>query len=666
MKPLAGLLLWCAISLTAQANITGTHHDLSIELDPATRSLKASDTITFMGNDAVQIALGHEFTVEYLALDGRELPLSYSRDTADGLSRWNIPLGEQVVTHVISVRYTGTLAPLKATTDERDVLLRLPAMADSNGSYLPASSAWYPQLGDTPFTYTLALDLPDPQRGLVPGTLVEETQQQGRYRARFAFNHPAEGITLMAGPYRISERIENGLRLRTYFHPHIAELAPGYLDSISGYIELYSSWIGPYPFSEFSIVSSPLPTGFGMPTLTYLGSDVLRLPFIRFGSLGHEILHNWWGNGVYVDWQRGNWSEGLTTFMADYTYKERADADAARTMRLSWLRDFAAIPEGQDIALRDFTSRHHSASQTIGYHKAAFLFLMLRDQIGTAAFDAGVQRFWQQHAFTTAGWNELQRAFEQSSGQPLTTLFQQWLDRTGAPQLAVRNIAATTSDNRPAVSFSLAQSAPAYALRVPLLINTRLGVERHVIDLTETQAEYTLKTRAEPLSLVLDPEIRLFRRLAPSEAPPILRQVINDPATQTVILSTNTALRQSALALADKLLDHPLQVTTALQASSSALVIGLHTDIDRFLGTQKLAERPRDLRNKGTAQVWVTERDGKAIAIISVVDTGALHALLRPLPHYGTVSFLTFDHSKVVERGTWPAQSPEWKIPAAR
>ncbi|MDP1707868.1 MAG: M1 family aminopeptidase [Gammaproteobacteria bacterium] len=601
--------------------------------------------------------------LEYLALNGRELP-NTSAGTTDGLSHWHIPLGKQAAPHVITVRYTGTLAPLKATADERDVLQRLPAMADSSGSYLPASSAWYPQLDDVPFTYTLTLDLPDPQRGIVPGTLTEETLRQGRYRARFAFNHPAEGITLMAGPYRIEERIENGLRLRTYFHPPVAELAQDYLDSINAYIDLYSTWIGPYPFSEFSIVSSPLPTGFGMPTLTYLGSNVLRLPFIRFGSLGHEILHNWWGNGVYVDWQRGNWSEGLTTFMADYTYKERADADAARTLRLSWLRDFAAIPQGQDIALSDFTARHHSASQTIGYHKAAFLFLMLRDQIGTAAFDTGLRQFWQQHAFTTAGWDEMRHAFEQSSGKNLATLFQQWLDRTGAPRLALQNIETTASGARHAVSFTLRQSAPAYTLRVPVLVNTERGVEHHMLELAEMSTDYTLETLAPPISLVLDPDVRLFRRLAPAEAPPILRQVINDPATQTVVLTADPSLRQPALALAGKLLDHPPQIATALPATASALVIGLHADINHFLSAQKLAERPPNLRNKGTAQVWVTERNGKTIAIVSVTDTAALQLLLRPLPHYGTASFLAFDHNTVIEHGVWPAQSPEWKIPA--
>ncbi|MDA1107664.1 MAG: M1 family aminopeptidase [Proteobacteria bacterium] len=654
--------LWCAAVSVAHADITGLHHDLKVSLDPATRELRVDDDITFTGTGSVRFQLADNLTVEQLVLDHKPLPAA-GAVIAEGRRVWTLPLDKKQQHH-LHIRYHGKLAPLATTLDERDVLHSLPAMADNSGSYLPASSAWYPQFENAPFTYTLTLDLPDSQRGIVPGKLSDEKQQRGRYRARFQFNHPAEGIALMAGPYRIEERIVNGLRLRTYFHPQIVDLAQDYLGSISDYIELYSRSIGPYPFSEFSIVSSPLPTGFGMPTLTYLGIDVLRLPFIRFGSLGHEILHNWWGNGVYADRQNGNWSEGLTTFMADYTYKERAGAAAARAMRLSWLRDFAAIPEGQDIPLRDFTSRHHSASQTIGYHKAAFLFLMLRDKIGTAAFDAGLRRFWNQHQFKTAGWGDLQHAFEQSSGEDLTGLFGQWLTRNGAPRLALENVSAKKSGDRYTVSFTLTQSAPVYTLRVPVAVKTSSGIEEQAFELTQAETRYTLETSAPPSSLTLDPDFRVFRRLDPAELPPILRQVINDPATQTVVLAENELFRKSAAVLAKKLLDHASQFASGLNAATPMLVIGPHDVVDRFLAERKLPARPENLRDKGSAQVWTAQQStGKVIAVISVSDVRALEALLRPLPHYGTESFLVFENSKVLERGVWPASGNEWKLP---
>ena len=287
----------------------------------------------------------------------------------------------------------------------------------------------------------------------MPGRLIDEKQADGRYSARFEFKQPAEGISLMAGPYRIGERrvrtaAGSELRLRTYFHAEIASLAPAYLDSIAGYLDLYERWIGAYPFSEFSVVSSPTPTGFGMPSLTYLGIQVLRLPFIRATSLGHEVLHNWWGNGVYPDYAQGNWAEGLTNFMADYAYRERESSEAASAMRLAWLRDFAAMPPGADTALARFSSRTHGASQIVGYDKSAMLFFMLRDMIGKDAFDAGVRAFWREHRFSIASWKHLRAAFEQASGRNLAAFFDQWLQRGGAPALRIADARAEPAGGR--------------------------------------------------------------------------------------------------------------------------------------------------------------------------------------------------------------------------
>jgi aminopeptidase N len=215
------------------------------------------------------------------------------------------------------------------------------------------------------------LSVPGDQRALVAGRLLKEElplARGDRYRADFEFAHPADGIDLMAGPWIIREQMmaragAEPLRLRTYFTrdlDRIKGLADSYLDETRAHLESYAAAIGAYPFRGFSVVASPLPTGFGMPTLTYLGAEVLKLPFIRATSLGHEILHNWWGNGVLVDYASGNWAEGLTTFMADYAYQERISAAAARALRLGWLRDFAAVPVASRQTLASFRSRTHA------------------------------------------------------------------------------------------------------------------------------------------------------------------------------------------------------------------------------------------------------------------------------------------------------------------
>jgi hypothetical protein len=517
--------------------------------------------------------------------------------------------------------------------------------------------------------YRVTIDLPQGQRGLVAGRLVEETEVAGRYRARFEFPHPAEGIDLMAGPYRVDTRTLKTARgksiaLRTYFHPQIADLAAGYFDAVKGYIDLYDSSIGEYPYTEFSIVSSPTPTGFGMPTLTYLGIDVLKLPFIRATSLGHEILHNWWGNGVYPDYARGNWSEGLTTFMADYAYKEREGDAAARAMRLEWLRDFAAVPEGQDRPLAEFTSRTHGTSQIVGYNKAAMIFVMLRDLIGRDAFDAGIKRFWRDYRFKTASWDALEKSFAAQAQRDLSAFFAQWLTRQGAPSLRIEG---ANSDGGPrgSVRVTLAQSMPAYRLHVPLALRGERGDDVRYADLDNTSATFAFNVDARATELALDPDIRLFRRLGADEAPPILRQVMIAPSTVTVLVGGDAAVLEQARLLATKMQDEPPRFRSAQDGAIDGvplLAIGLNDDVERWLLSRGLPARPAALP-AGSAVAWTASLpQGRSIAVVSARDAESLAALVRPLPHYGRRSYVVFDGAKAIDVGVWPAKAQVWTL----
>ncbi|HCZ15532.1 MAG TPA: peptidase M1, partial [Candidatus Accumulibacter sp.] len=85
------------------------------------------------------------------------------------------------------------------------------------------------------------------------------------------------------------------------------------------------------------------------------------------------------------------------------------------------------------------------------------------------------------------------------------------------------------------------------------------------------------------------------------------------------------------------------------------LLIGVHVDVDAALAAAKLPPRPPDPGNRGTAQLWtLAGKTGAPLAVISARDASALRALLRPLPHYGSQSWLVFDGSRALERGVWP------------
>lgn len=639
---------WCAGAVAAQ----WPHYDLQVNLDPATRALSVRAVIDLPDAQPRTLRLAQHFRVTRALLDGKPLGVRRDATGATGGELVYDARPRETTTHRIELDYEGTLESL-IDAEHRDTLGALPAMAGARGSYLPAGSGWHPQLDGTMFTYRVTVRLPSGQRAVVPGHLVDEGDEAGGWRATFDFAQPIDGIELMAAPYAVSERRmridAREVRLRTYFHPEIAELAAGYLDSVEAYVRRYDAAIGAYPFTEFSVVSSPLPTGFGMPGLTYLGIEVLRLPFIRATSLGHEVLHNWWGNGVYADYRSGNWAEGLTTFMADYAYKEDAGARAALDMRLDWLRDLAAVPVGQDMPLRAFTSRTHGTSQIVGYNKAAYVFFMLRDAIGERAFADALRALWSANRFTVASWDTLRTAFESASGRDLRAFFAQWLQRSGAPRVVLEGATATATG----VRVALRQAQPPYALEIPLRFESATGATTRVVTFDRERAQIEIDLPAPARVVALDPELRVLRALADNEAPPILRNVMVNPKTRLLVTAKAQDFSQAARALAAKLLDEPAQADAADDIGAPLLAIVDDASLDALLLQRGLPAPPAEVTGKGSARVWVDRADsGRVVAIVAARDAAALQALERGLPHYGRQGWLVFEGGKAVQRGS--------------
>ena len=141
----------------------------------------------------------------------------------------------------------------------------------------------------------MTVEVPLPYRVVATGRLVGERLDDEVYRASFSSDTPAEPPSVFAGLYIIDERVEAGLRLRTYFHSELAPLAGDYLKHSSDYIKGYANRIGAYPYADFYVISAPLPVGLGFPNLTYVGRQVLPLPFMRAAHWLTKYWHNWWG-----------------------------------------------------------------------------------------------------------------------------------------------------------------------------------------------------------------------------------------------------------------------------------------------------------------------------------------------------------------------------------
>ena len=657
--------------LAFDADAAPLHHELTVSLDPVKRRLDVTDRIVVGAADRAALRWAERFRPQQVLLDGRAVAAEST--IAGGERVWRVDVRAPVDrAAVLEVRYAGEIDALDPALDHRQVLELARPVAGAEGAFLPAHAGWYPQAGRESLTYRMKVLVPEGFRPVAPGRLLAESATAGGFEAVFETQAPLPGIDLMAGPYAVAEAIvqlaeQREVRVRTYFHAELKALEASYLESAGNYLRRYDASIGPYAFPSYSIVSSPLPTGFGMPGIAYLGRQVLRLPFIRATSLGHEVLHDWWGNGVFPDDARGNWSEGLTTFLADYAYKEDEGEPQARAMRLAWLRDFAAVRPEQDRALSAFVSRRHGADQAVGYHKAAFVFFMLRDLIGEGHFQAGMRRFWTEQRFRVASWDDLRRAFETAAGRDLRSFFTQWISRPGAPGLQIASARRAAAAGGHRLIVEIRQSGAAYALDVPLRVHMENGADFDTRARTgEAHTRLVLDLPARAQSLTLDPDVRIFRRLERQELAPIIREVMLDRRAALVVAGNDAIAAQSARKLAGALLEHApaLWDGASMQGAPPLLIVGVHADVAAFLSRHALPALPETLKARATALAYARRRgDGTPYVVVSARDAEALEALARALPHLGAQSYVAFEGARPTERGVWPAELRRYVIP---
>ncbi|WP_306150194.1 MULTISPECIES: M1 family metallopeptidase [unclassified Roseibium] len=636
------------------------HYDITADLDPETGAMAVEVKIT--------------------GVDGG--PLALRR--ADWLTIENVTVGGSA--HAFTPQQRGFIVPLSDVgPDELVISARgtIPALASggrrsgtgsavsgANGTFLSGYSGWFPWDGSAPFSYRLNVSVPAGTKAVSPGAILQQTETAENYTVVFASEKAFEAPSLFAGPYEIGERDVGGIRVRTYFPKRITGFSDDYLDAAGSYLTRFSAEIGPYPYEDFHIISSPLPVGLAFVNLTYIGEMIVPLPFMKGRSLAHEVLHNWWGNGVYVDYPSGNWSEGLTTFMADYGLAKDQGSEAAKTMRLQWLRDYAALPESRDERVRDFIGKEHQAAQIIGYNKAAFQFHMLEMEIGQESFEKGLQQFWSDYRYEMAGWSDMKSVFETVSDKDLTAFFDQWLDRVGAPELKLAEVQTEQTGDDYLTRVTVRQSTPAYSLLVPVELETPSKTIRELKRLDGQEAILEFRTGEPVKSVHVDPDFDLFRRLLPGETMPIMRDITLAPSVTILSLYDDDGLTDQALALANGLMDRGSTAKIVAEApdltqagSRPLIVVGEPTELAEFAEDNAIAPVPDNVA-VGALTAWAARSPvGAPVLLIASDDAETLRSARRSLRHYGRQSYVVMGGGQAPQRGIWPvASSPLMKL----
>ncbi len=663
-------------------------HHIRVSIDPEKRTVRGVDRITLPLDMKPDFRFSIHSGMNPRTRDtGVKLIPVKSAGSNTILETWSVSLPEG--TRGFTLEYEGVIYhPMEQIGKEYARDFRgTPGIISAEGVYLSGNSGWYPLVENRLVTFTLEAELPEKWDAVSQGNDVSMHGPHGKAPVKWSSMIMQDEIFLIAGTFRRYVNSLNRVKIMAFLRTPDDSLAAKYMVTAQEYISMYDTLLGPYPYGKFALVENFWETGYGMPSFTLLGPKIIRFPFILHSSYPHEILHNWWGNGVFTDTSGGNWSEGLTAYLSDHLISDQRGGGAG--YRMNVLQKYADYVSGnKDFPLKAFTSRYSSTSEAVGYGKSLMFFHMLRLGIGDDAFVRGLRIFYEKNRFRHASFDDLKIAFEEASGKKLAPLFKQWIDREGGPELKVSSPAVEKKGNGYILTALLEQvhHGGHYDMDVPVAV-TMKGVDKalqSVIHMTSKKNRITISLDSMPVRIDVDPEFDIFRRLHRRETPPAVSQVLGSAGVLVIIAKNAHPDMQNALRVIISSIRGagPEQVDVIYDTEISELptdraIILLGWE-NRFIpamvkflskfnipmnsGSITIEGGEMDLKNRALAVIGTNPgNDSLPLMLIASGDAAILPAMARKIPHYHKYSYLVFEGPQAgnIARGQWPvAGSP--------
>ena len=699
---IVGLRLYCVFSIlggaaTAQiADIVKSepalvHHSLKVVLDPQSQSLSVEDTITlpdsmlasplnFSLNSNLQIS-NNPSGLQEVATDppSDEPGINNTGGLAAASTEYSISLGRSNSNQLV-LTYSGTIYDIAEQTSAEyaQSFAESSGIISEEGVYLNQGSAWVADFGGDLIRFEVEVEFADSARGW---TAISQGDRLGGNGWRS--DQPMEEIYLIAANFIEYSQQADDVEVLAYLRTPDPNLATKYMDATGRYLALYEPLFGEYPYSKFALIENFWETGYGMPSFTLLGEQVIRFPFILESSYPHEILHSWWGNGVYPDYKTGNWSEGLTAYLADHLFQEMDGlGHEYRKEMLARYKNYVA--DGADFPLSQFTSRNSAASQAVGYGKTLMLWHMLRIQLGDELFLAGLRKFYENYKFKRATFEDISVHFSELTGLDLSGFFNQWVGRTGAPEISI-SVEEVIGD-RARIMFAQIQSEDPYALRVPIALYYEGSDIPEIFDIDITQRlQGVMADNYDQLRAVLvDPYFDVFRTLDREETPPTIGELFGAETISFVLPQGNrqhwAQMAESFAASVDAQIINAEDISEIPQ-DSSVWVLGRDNPFTQTVFSASelygaemspagILMGGEDIEFSDRSSVLVSRHPANsdlALGFIDVDKMVAMPGMIEKLPHYGKYSYLSFlgDEPTNDVKGVWssPDSPMQWVKP---
>ncbi|XP_051773959.1 glutamyl aminopeptidase [Ctenopharyngodon idella] len=163
--------------------------------------------------------------------------------------------------------------------------------------------------------------------------------------------------------------------------------------------------------------------------------------------IAHELVHQWFGNIVTMDWWDDLWlNEGFASFF-EYVGVEQAESE--------WgMRDIILVNDVYPVMVDDALLSSHpiivdvsspaeitSVFDAISYNKGASILRMLEEFLGRDTFRDGCRRYLKDYPFQNAKTADFWKSLADESGLPVADIMDTWTKQMGYPLLHLTNTA---------------------------------------------------------------------------------------------------------------------------------------------------------------------------------------------------------------------------------
>jgi len=701
------------------------HHELFVQIVPEQHFLIVKDRLTLEVSQApIRFSLAPALQIDRItlvhsssggAVSTHDVPFNFERGSSpESAQQVTIPSNAIAAGSVtLDVHYHGVIND--PPRDPRHLRFVTPSETAGHigpeGVYISSESHWYPDVSESLSTYTLLVAVPAGWTVVTQGKAGESRTCPVKFclndkmvMTEWTVTQPSEALTLVANTFVSTTRdwtAKTGqkIQLSTYLFPDDAHLAEEYLAATARYLDAYIPLLGPYPFEKFAVVENFFASGLGMPSFTLLGSGIIKRHYVQPYALGHEIVHSWIGNAVFNRADRGNWVEGLTTYLANYYWHElTGDRAQARDQRRLMMEGYNLhVSPERDYPVAQFTQKRDERDNAIGYQKAAMLFHLLRQEVGEETFWRALASLVAHYRGRHAEWRDLESIFTDESGQDLRWFFAQWVEQEGAPVLSLPEAVARSVAGEPAETFRLdatiVQSNKPFHLPLQLLIRMEGDREQLLtVPLRSLRERISVTLPARPLAIDLDPEFMTVRRIDRQALPPVLNHYVTDSRRSVLTAFTDEPAHPSPFRdvlarieaqeqqkpIRDRVMIAAMTKDGLLPQEGSVLVLGgpeSHSDIQAILA-KHCGERAT-LNDRGVAVMGAAyeglglallvschrvDRPGSVVTVLYAATPQAVAKVARLLFFYGWNSFVLFKDGAVVTRGDWPLASDRTEV----